>query len=32
LLSGQIADGLATPIVGYFSDKINTRFGKRTPW
>jgi len=32
LLSGQIADGIATPIVGYFSDKINTRIGKRTPW
>jgi len=32
LLFGQVADGLATPIVGVFSDKFNTRFGKRTPW
>ncbi len=32
LLSGQIADGLATPLVGIFSDKTNTRIGKRTPW
>jgi Na+/melibiose symporter-like transporter len=32
LLSGQIADGIATPIVGYYSDKVNTRIGQRTPW
>jgi len=32
LLSGQIADGIATPIVGYFSDRTHTRIGKRTPW
>lgn len=32
LLSGQIADGITTPIVGVFSDKINTRWGKRMPW
>jgi hypothetical protein len=28
LLSGQICDGIATPIVGYISDKYNTRWGK----
>ena len=27
LLSGQICDGIATPIVGILSDKITTRFG-----
>lgn len=32
LLSGQIADGLFTPIVGVLSDKFDTRCGKRTPW
>jgi len=32
LLSGQIADGITTPIVGYFSDKINFRCGKRNTW
>lgn len=28
ILGGQLADGLATPIVGYLSDKYSTRFGK----
>lgn len=32
LLSGQIADGIATPLIGYLSDKTNTRIGKRMPW
>jgi len=32
LLWGQIADGLATPLVGVFSDKTNSRLGQRTPW
>ena len=32
LLSGQIADGLATNMVGFLIDKTRTRFGKRTPW
>lgn len=32
MLAGQIADGLATPLVGIFSDKFDTRFGRRTPW
>lgn len=32
MLSGQVADGLATPFVGYFSDRTNSRFGKRKPW
>lgn len=32
VLSGQIADGIMTPIVGVYSDKTNTACGKRTPW
>jgi len=32
LLSGQLADGIATNLVGFFIDKTKTRFGKRTPW
>lgn len=28
ILGGQLADGIATPIVGYLSDKYSTRFGK----
>lgn len=29
LLAGQIADGVATPIVGYLSDRYKTRYGIR---
>lgn len=32
ILSGQIADALTTPTVGFLSDKTNTRIGKRMPW
>ena len=32
ILSGQVADALATPFVGIMSDKTDTRCGKRTPW
>lgn len=32
MLMGQVCDGLTTPLVGYFSDKTETRFGKRKPW
>jgi len=32
MLSGQFADGITTPIVGFLSDKINTPCGKRMPW
>jgi len=32
LLSGQIADGIATNFVGFLIDKTNSRLGKRTPW
>ena len=32
LLSGQIADGITTPLVGYFSDKIEFKLGKRNMW
>lgn len=28
MLAGQIADGIATPVVGYLSDRFSTRFGK----
>jgi len=31
-LSGQLADGITTPIVGLLSDKTKTRCGKRMPW
>ena len=27
LLAGQIADGVATPIVGYLSDRFKTKWG-----
>ncbi len=32
MLSGQIADGITTPIVGFASDKCKTRIGSRAPW
>lgn len=32
VLSGQIADGICTPITGIVSDKFNTKWGKRYPW
>ena len=32
LFSGQIADGITTPLVGILSDKFNTRCGKRMPF
>lgn len=39
ILAGQVTDGIATPIVGYLSDKCKTRFGnkiiyegQRMPW
>jgi Na+/melibiose symporter-like transporter len=32
MLSGQLADAIATPLVGILSDKTKTRLGKRTPW
>jgi Na+/melibiose symporter-like transporter len=31
-LSGQIADGITTPLVGVFSDNCRTAVGKRMPW
>lgn len=31
-LIGQVVDGIATVAVGFASDKIMTRFGKRMPW
>jgi len=32
MLSGQIADGIATPLVGLGSDKFTTKIGSRAPW
>ena len=32
LLSGQIADGIATPLIGYLSDKFDCKLGKRNTW
>ena len=32
LLSGQITDGVTTPIVGTLSDKLNCPCGKRNGW
>ena len=32
VISAQVTDGLTTPIVGIFSDSINTRIGSRMPW
>lgn len=32
LLIGQIVDGIMTPLVGAFSDRIHTSIGKRKPW
>ena len=32
VLAGQIADALATPLIGILSDRTETKFGKRTPW
>ena len=32
ILSGQIADGLATNIIGFLIDKTDTKIGKSTPW
>jgi Na+/melibiose symporter-like transporter len=32
LLSGQIADGIATNVVGLMIDKTSTRIGKNKPW
>jgi Na+/melibiose symporter-like transporter len=28
LFIGQVTDGLTTPLVGFFSDKYDTRFGR----
>ena len=32
ILSGQIADGITTPVVGVLSDKWDCAMGKRTCW
>ncbi len=32
ILSGQIADAIATPVIGVLSDRTESKIGKRTPW
>jgi len=32
ILSGQITDGITTPIVGVLSDTISCKVGKRNAW
>ena len=32
MLAGQLADGLATPLVGWLSDTFDFNYGKRTLW
>jgi Na+/melibiose symporter-like transporter len=32
LLSGQLADGIATNVVGLLIDRTDTRIGKKKPW
>jgi len=32
LLSGQITDGITTPVVGYLSDKVTCKCGNRNSW
>jgi Na+/melibiose symporter-like transporter len=32
MLSGQLTDGITTPLVGVLSDKFDFGCGKRTPW
>lgn len=29
---GQLSDGIATPLIGYYSDKFDSRYGKRMIW
>lgn len=32
VLAGQLADGVATQLVGYLSDRFNPSIGKRALW
>ena len=32
ILCAQVVDALTTPTVGYFSDRTETKIGKRLPW
>ena len=32
VMVGQLIDAIAQPLIGYCSDNIDTRFGKRMPW
>ena len=31
-LVGRVTDALVDPLVGYYSDRTNTRWGRRLPW
>lgn len=31
-LVGQIVDSICTPLVGYYSDQLQSKYGQRTPW
>jgi Na+/melibiose symporter-like transporter len=32
LLAGEVSDGICTPLVGFFSDKLDSKYGKRKIW
>jgi len=32
LLAGQILDAIGNPLIGFLSDRTETRLGKRFPW
>jgi len=32
LLLGRLFDAISDPLIGYFSDRTKSRFGKRKPW
>ena len=32
LIFSRLLDGITDPLIGYLSDKTNTRFGSRKPW
>lgn len=32
LLSGELVDAVSTPIIGFYSDKFDSKFGKRMIW
>ena len=32
LMAARLSDVVTDPLIGYLSDRTNTRFGKRKPW